>query len=195
MTESISIYKGKAKYARYRFLILWLITIFKFIPKKICLSLWCFSDLLYGNIGCLIRYCILKRMAKRCGERVYIGRGVEIRNWDNLEVGDHVSIHQNCYIEAEGGVTIGSEVSIAHQSSMISAEHGWEDVGRPIRENKITFRPIVIEDDVWIGCGCRILAGVTIHSRSIVAAGAVVNKDVSGHSIFGGVPAKKIKAI
>lgn len=195
MTETTSIYAGKAKYVRYRFLIQWLIALFKFIPARLCMFLWSFSDLFYGNIGCLIRYCVMKKLAKKCGERVYIGRGVEIRKWDKLEVGDHVSIHQNCYIEAEGGVSIGNEVSIAHQTSMISSDHGWEDLSRPIRDNKVTLRPIIINDDVWIGCGCRILSGVTIHSRSIVAAGAVVNKDVPGHSIVGGVPAKKIKEI
>lgn len=55
--------------------------------------------------------------------------------------------------------------------------------------------PVEIENDVWIGCGVRIMAGVTIHKRSIVAAGAVVTKDIDSGSLVGGVPAKMIKEI
>ena len=53
----------------------------------------------------------------------------------------------------------------------------------------------VIIDDVWVGCGCRILSGVTIGSRSIVAAGAVVNKNIPSRVMVGGVPAKVLKEI
>jgi acetyltransferase-like isoleucine patch superfamily enzyme len=195
VADSNSTYAGKAKYDRYLFIIKLLVILFAIFPKRFCLFLWSFSDLFYGHFGCLIRYCVMKKMAKKCGDRIYIGRGVEIRNWENLEIGDHVSIHQSCYLEAAGSISIGNEVSIAHQTSLISSDHGWSDPNFPIRDNPVITRPILIKDDVWIGCGCRILSGVTINSRSIVAAGAVVNKDVPEHFIVGGVPAKKIRQI
>lgn len=57
------------------------------------------------------------------------------------------------------------------------------------------FASVVIEDDVWIGCGVRILSGVKISERSVVAAGAVVNKQFERRSLIGGVPAKLIKKL
>ena len=65
----------------------------------------------------------------------------------------------------------------------------------PIKYNPSVCSPIVVNDDVWIGCGCRILAGVEIGDRVVIAAGAVVNKNVERNSLYAGVPAKKIKSI
>lgn len=65
----------------------------------------------------------------------------------------------------------------------------------PIKYNKVEKGPIVVKDDCWIGCGCRILQGVTIGTRSIIAAGAVVTKDVEPFHLYGGVPAKIIKTL
>ena len=66
----------------------------------------------------------------------------------------------------------------------------------PIKYNKIIIKPVCIENDVWIGCGCRLLGGTIIKTRTIFAAGAVINNRLyeSGY-IYGGVPAKKIKGI
>lgn len=142
-----------------------------------------------------MRYCLLKRLIPTCGDNVFVGRSVEIKNWDNLTIGSHVSIHKQCYLDAVGGIHIANDVSIAHQTSIISFEHTWEVSALAIRDNPVKASPITIHSDVWIGCGCRILAGVEIFSRSIVAAGAVVTKHVHANTIVGGVPAKPIKTI
>ena len=86
-------------------------------------------------------------------------------------------------------------MSIAHGTSLISANHTWEDSTIPIKYNKMEEKEIVIADDVWIGAKVTILAGVTIESRCVVAAGAVVTKNVKEHTVVGGVPAKVIKEI
>jgi acetyltransferase-like isoleucine patch superfamily enzyme len=106
-----------------------------------------------------------------------------------------VSIHPNCYIDATGQISIGNNVSIAHNTSILSAEHTWGDSGLPIKYNKVELKPVSIENDVWIGCGCRILAGVTISHRVIIAARAVVNCNCKSNTIHGVVPAKLIKKI
>ena len=100
-----------------------------------------------------------------------------------------------CYIDGAGGIEIGNDVSIAHSSSILSTNHTWNDVTVPIKYNKETFSKVTIENDVWIGCGCRILAGVTLHERSVIAAGAVVTSTVESNSVYGGIPAKLIKKI
>ena len=84
---------------------------------------------------------------------------------------------------------------LAHNSTIMTTNHTWNDIEIPIKYNKTTKGPVNIDNDVWIGCGCRILSGVNIKTRSIVAAGAVVNKDIEANSLFGGVPAKLIKKI
>ena len=150
--------------------------------------MWSIADVFPGQFGLLLRYSILKNIVASCGDNVYIGQNVEIRNPHLLNIGDNVSIHRGCYIDAIGGIDIGSNVSIAHQTSLVSFNHTWENPDIPIKYNEISKGKIIIEDDVWIGCGCRILANVTIKSRSIIAAGAVVTSDVPSKCIVGGSP-------
>ncbi len=142
-----------------------------------------------------MRYSLLRSMARRCGLNVMVGPHVEIRSPENLSIGDNVSIHRGCYIDATGDVVIGNDVSIAHSTSILSFEHTWNDSNKPIKDNPSKLKAVSIENDVWVGCGVRILAGVRIESRSIVAAGAVITKDVPATSIVGGVPARVLKSI
>lgn len=172
------------------------------LSKALCLVpapglslLWSAADLLPGKPGILLRYCIAKRRARVCGDNVLIESNVEIRGWDQLELGDNVSIRRGCYVEAGGGVKIGDNVSIAHQSSIVTENHTWDDPTTPIKYNPIRLGRVEIQEDVWIGCGCRVLAGVSVASRSVVAAGAVVTRDVPGHSVVAGIPARVVKEI
>lgn len=148
-----------------------------------------------GRISMGLRYVCLKRLSARCGENVAIFPYVTLKHIDKMSFGDNVSIHTMCYVDAVGGIEIGNNVSIAHQVSLVSFDHTYSDINIPIKYNKVQKGKIEINDDVWIGCGCRILQGVTIGTRSIIAAGAVVTKDVESHHLYGGVPAKAIKSI
>ena len=124
-----------------------------------------------------------------------IAEGVFLHNIDNMTIGSNISIHPMCYIDATGGLTIGNDVSIAHSTSILTTEHTWNDGSIPIKYNEVIMKNVIIENDVWIGCGCRILSGVTIKNRSIIAAGAVVVRNVSKNTIVGGIPSKLIKKI
>ena len=162
----------------------------------------CFASALYtlarntgGGISMGVRYICIRRLAASCGSNVAIFPHVTLKRIEHLHIGSNVSIHTMCYVDAMGGIEIGDNVSIAHQSSLVSFDHTYSDMSTPIKYNRVEKGKIVIEGDVWIGCGCRILQGVTIRSRSIIAAGAVVTKDVDAHSLYGGVPAKKLKNI
>jgi acetyltransferase-like isoleucine patch superfamily enzyme len=165
------------------------------LPGFIINSLWILADLLPGLLGVGFRYILAFRLAKSIGKNVFFGRGVEIKSWKNLEIGSNVSIHKDCYIDAAGGLIIKNDVSIAHNSSILTFEHTWENKDEPIRSNPVKLNSVKIENDVWIGCGCRVLSGVTIGNRAIVAAGAVVSKDIEQGTLAGGVPAKFIKKV
>lgn len=148
-----------------------------------------------GNFSSLVRYMLLKSSFKQCGNNVFIGPNVIIKNISSISLGSNISIHANCYLDALGNICIEDNVSIAHNSSLISFEHTWDDSETPIKYNPIKASPIHVKSDVWIGCGVRILSGVTINSRSVIAAGAVVTKDVPSNSLVAGVPAKFIKSL
>jgi acetyltransferase-like isoleucine patch superfamily enzyme len=94
-----------------------------------------------------------------------------------------------------GPVTIGNHVNLAQGITVTALNHNFKDTSRRIDEQGFSTKPIVIEDDVWIGANAVILPGVTIGKHVVVAAGAVVTKDVPDNCIVGGVPAKMMKRL
>ena len=108
-------------------------------------------------------------------------------------IGDHtrVGLHNTII----GPVTIGHHVNLAQGITVTALNHVFSDTGKRIDEQGITTDPVVIEDDIWIGANAVILPGVKIGNHSVVAAGAVVTKDVPPHTLVAGVPAKVIKQL
>lgn len=94
-----------------------------------------------------------------------------------------------------GPVTIGNHVNLAQGITVTALNHNFSETAKRIDEQGVSTMPISIGDDVWIGTNAVILPGVTIGSHSVVAAGAVVTKDVPNGCIVAGVPAKIIKRI
>ena len=186
---------GRIRFARYR----WLITCFGSMiacaPAFLRRFLWSATLNYDGAISLVIRYSILSAEAKVVGENVFIGRNVSLKNCKDASFGSDVSIHEMCYIDAKGGLQIGSSVSVAHHTSILTFNHTWNEAKLPIKYNPLELKPVVIEDDVWVGCGVRIMPGVTIGQRSVIAAGAVVTKDVPKGTLVAGVPARVIRTI
>lgn len=94
-----------------------------------------------------------------------------------------------------GPVTIGNHVNLAQGITISALNHNFYDIKKRIDEQGIKTTPIIIDDDVWIGANAVILPGITIGKHSIIAAGAVVTKDVPNYSLVAGVPAKIIKTL
>ncbi len=92
-----------------------------------------------------------------------------------------------------GPVTIGNDVMFAQNVVLSGLNHGYEDVSLPPSLQKVETKPIVVEDEVWIGANAVVTAGVTIGKHAIVAAGCVVVKDVPAYSIVGGNPGRLLK--
>ena len=106
----------------------------------------------------------------------------------NIQVGKNVFINACCHFQDHGGVTIGDDCQIGHNVVFATLNHGLTPEDR-----KTTYpAPIVLGKNVWIGSNATILQGVTISDNAIVAAGAVVTKDVAANTVVGGVPAKII---
>jgi acetyltransferase-like isoleucine patch superfamily enzyme len=157
----------------------------------------------------------------RLGKGVYLDRGVYLHALPGgITIGDHtfimhhtmlhvfnfrnlpqagITIGENCFIgefnvvRGQGGVHIGDGVYTGPMVQFVAVNHVYSDLARPIREQGITAKGIVIEDDVWIGANTVVVDGVTIGRGSVIGAGAVVTSDIPPYSIAVGAPAKRIK--
>lgn len=109
----------------------------------------------------------------------------------NITVGKNVFINTGCRFQDQGGIRIGDHVLIGHNVVLATLNHDFA----PYNRATMHPAPIHIEDRVWIGANATVVPGVTIGENSIVAAGAVVTKDVPPNTIVGGVPAKVLKRI
>ena len=104
-----------------------------------------------------------------------------------LQIGERSRINRDCCLDARGGLWIGNDVSVSPGVTILTAEHPPDDI-----QFRVETRPVRIEDHVFIGTRAIILPGVTLGSGAVVAAGAVVTRDVPPLTIVGGVPARRI---
>lgn len=112
-----------------------------------------------------------------------------------IRIGRDSLVGEYSVIRGQGGVTIGDRVYTSPGTQIIAVNHVFDDPKRPFVEQGITAEGIVIEDDVWLGSNCVITDGVRVGKGAVVAAGAVVTRDVPPHTVVGGVPAKVIREI
>ena len=123
-----------------------------------------------------------------------IGNGSTIHMWarfydpGNIVIGEDTIIGDHAFLDGRASLTIGNHVAFASSVMVYNAQHDIDDENfRPVE------KPVVIEDYVFVGPRAIILPGVTIGKGAIVAAGAVVTKDVPPLTVVGGVPAKKLR--
>lgn len=107
------------------------------------------------------------------------------------KIGKNVFINHACSFLDMGGITIEDEVLIGPKVNLVTENHPLE----PTDRRALVTKPILIKKNAWIGAGATILPGVTIGENSVVAAGAVVSKNVPDHVVVAGIPAKIIKSI
>lgn len=108
-----------------------------------------------------------------------------------ITLGKNVFINHACSFLDMGGITIEDDVLIGPKVSLITENHPLD----PADRQALLLKPIIIKKNAWIGAAVTILPGVTIGENSVVAAGAVVSKDVPANTVVGGIPARHIKNI
>ena len=136
------------------------------------------------------------------GERCTVGRCAVIRPTnvllgelgEGLRVGNNSNIGAYSYIGCSGMIEIGDNVMMGPRVNLMAENHNFERTDVSMKEQGVTRSFIKIEDDVWLGVGSTVVAGVTVGRGSIVAAGAVVTKDVPPYSMVGGVPSRVLKS-
>lgn len=124
-----------------------------------------------------------------CGKNVDIGKRIKFSK--GIFLGNNSGIGDDCYFQ--GKVIIGDDVMIAPKVAFIADIHNYESKEIPMNKQGVRFSEITIGNDVWIGYGVIILAGVHIGNGVIVGAGSVVTKDIEDYSVVGGAPARILK--
>jgi acetyltransferase-like isoleucine patch superfamily enzyme len=128
-----------------------------------------------------------KMMGFKLGEKTTIFLDCRFDCAGGLAIGSTSVVNAQCRLDSRGGLRIGNNVSISEQVCILTADH---DPSTP--DFKGRARPVVIEDYVFIGTRALILPGVTLNRGAIVAAGAIVSRNVPALDIVAGVPARSI---
>jgi len=140
-----------------------------------------------------IRYIFMKRRLKSCGKRVIFASGIRFLTPKNISIGNNVRIGAKSMISGQGGITIGNNVSLAPEVLIWSSNHNYLAPEQLPYDREIIKKPVVIEDNVWIGARASIIPGVTVGEGAVIGLGSVVTKDVPKCAIVAGNPARIIK--
>lgn len=135
-----------------------------------------------------IRKWLLKQIGVKIGKKSFIMKRCYLMAPRRINIGECTDINRGCFIDARGGISIGSNVSISHEVKLVTGSHDIDS-----KKFYSQYFPIIIKDNAWLGVGCTILQGVTIGTGAIVCAGAVVTHDVADYEVVGGVPAKHLR--
>lgn len=131
-----------------------------------------------------------KCLLAKCGRNVNIEKNANFAY--SVELGDNSGLGINCRIS--GRTIIGNNVMMGPNVCIFTRNHRFDRTDIPMNQQGMTpERPVIIEDDVWIGANATILPGVTISKGAIVGAGAVVTNNVPEYAVVGGNPARVLK--
>jgi len=147
-----------------------------------------FNMLVNGIPFHAVRNSYLRACGMHIGKNTCMMRGSLVIRPEQISIGDHCIIGFQCFLGGEGKIQIGNNVNI---SSFCVLLGGYHDIDDP--QFKPILNPIIIEDYAWLATRVTIAAGLRIGRGAVVAAGAVVTRDVPPYHVVAGVPAKKIR--
>lgn len=135
-----------------------------------------------------IRNWLVAQFVDKAGADIRVKSNADVSMF--ISIGDRSELGSGCLIY--GGVQIGSDVLMGPDIKIITRNHLFKDPTVRINDQGTIFRAVTIGNDVWIGANVVILPGVNIGNGAVIAAGAVVTKDVAPFTVVGGIPAREI---
>ena len=154
-----------------------------------------------GSIGKNVKIYEGAKLALRKGCPINIGNNVSLEKGviistsesGKIHIGNNVYIGEYSILMSNAEIEIGDNVLISPNNDIADFNHIYKDASRPVNEQGVIAKKVTIQEDVWIGAGCKILMGVTIGKGAVIGAGSVVTKDVPAFHVVVGNPAKTIK--
>jgi acetyltransferase-like isoleucine patch superfamily enzyme len=122
----------------------------------------------------------------------FLYAGARLIHCYGISAGRNLRINSGAFIDARGGLTIGSDVLIGPNAVIVTSDHHWTDTTLPIVMQGHQPAPVAIGDDVWIGANAVVMPGVHVATGTVIGAGAVVTADTKPYAIVAGVPARHI---
>jgi maltose O-acetyltransferase len=135
----------------------------------------------------------IRKIFKRCGTNINVAKGARFGNGKFITIGNNSGI--GMYAKVPNDIKIGEDVMMGVNVTIFGSNHIFDRTDIPMRKQGIKKdKPVIIEDDVWIGNNAIIMPGRIISKGTIIGAGAVVTKNFPEYSVIGGNPAKLIKS-
>lgn len=162
--------------------------------KRILIHIVNLLSNILGNdfISCELRKLLFQVLGAKFGKGSVIHGGGYLYG-GGLVVGNKCHINRNCYFDVTELVSCGDYVTVGHGVTFITSKHNIGDSN--CRAGAVTGFPIAVKDGVWIGANATILPGITVESGAIIAAGAVVTKNVPANVVVAGIPATTIREL
>ncbi|MCI1245327.1 MAG: acetyltransferase [Bacilli bacterium] len=143
---------------------------------------------------------VIRHSVGKLGKDVHFSKGFSVAGIKNIELGNHVFIGNNCtMLTTRAKICIGDGVMFGPNVAVVTGNHKINVIGKPMyqvsdsEKSSVDDEDVVFDGDNWIGANVLILKGVHVGMGSVIAAGAVVTKDVAPYSVVGGIPAHLIK--
>lgn len=147
------------------------------------------------NWGIKLRSLLYSPFFKKFGKNIQIKDGVTFKYPSDISIGDNTVVGEFCYFVGKSGLNIQKNTLIAAGCKVITSNHVHQNIEIPIIQQELTFQPVTISENCWLGFDVKVLAGSYISSGSIIAANSVVNGALkTKNSIYAGSPAKLKKS-
>ncbi len=140
-----------------------------------------------------LRGWLVKPCFRKCGKDFQLASTAMILHADRIEVGDHVYLAHNTWVQGVAGVVLEDEVMLGPQTVVVTSNHGMKDGSYRWAHGEMA--PVQIGRGSWTGAGCKVLPGVVIGKGALCAAGSVVTTSVPDYTIAAGVPARTVARV